>query len=223
MSEFTFNFENKRKKTKQRVKNDTWMLSYADIVTVLLCFFIIFYSIEKQIEKKIENEIKGYSDQSGILREHKEAGIDTKYNYAIEVLSDLKDVNVIRSSSFVDIYFGDVVFFKKGKFQLTNEGKKLIDNITERLQKIGSKYRLEIQGHADKTPVAKKKQRWWDSNMELSVLRSLNVYKYMIRNNLPKSHLSVAGYGDHKSLAPGEKSIIPENRRISLRLQLVEK
>ena len=37
---------------------DDWYVSYSDIVTLLLCFFIIFYSVEKSIGQKVKEENK---------------------------------------------------------------------------------------------------------------------------------------------------------------------
>lgn len=210
-------------KKKPRERSQTsWMLSYADIVTVLLCFFIIFYSLEKNIEKRATNAIKGYATDQGILSKHTAPEVDTGYRYAIEALKELRGVEIVQSSSFVDIYFKEVVFFKPGSYTVSVEGKSLIDSIVSRLRQVDTKYRLEIQGHADKTPVTKSNKRWWKSNMELSVLRALKVYTYLIGKNMPKKHLSVAGYGHHKRLKPNIDQAIPENRRISLRLQLIE-
>lgn len=214
------------KRREKKKAGDTWMLSYSDIVTVLLCFFIIFYSLEKNIAKKTTNKIKGYSDQEGILSDHKDAEVDTHLDYAIESLSGIKGIKVVQSSSFVDIYFKEISFFNRSSHKVSLAGRNLIDKVISRLQQIDSKYRLEIHGHADKTPVSKKKKRskskWWKSNMELSILRALGVYKYLISKSMPKEHLSVAGHGSHKRLSPEIQEIIAQNRRISLRLQLIE-
>ena len=60
MSEFDFDIIEDDK--EQMVKNQAdegqaWLTSYSDIVTLLLCFFILFYYLEKNIEKGQEESM----------------------------------------------------------------------------------------------------------------------------------------------------------------------
>lgn len=210
---------------KKAKKKDTnaWMLSYGDMVTALLCFFILFYAIEKQIQKKANaNPVKGYSEAEGILREHKSAELDTEYNYAIEALGKIPGISVMRTSGFVDIHFNKTIFFNLGDVDLTAEGKQTLDAVISKLSKIEGKYLLEIQGHADSTRVRKSRNRWWQSNMELSVLRALTVHSYLSENYIERNNLVVSGYGNQKKMSDNAENIEDINRRISLRLQLVK-
>lgn len=210
------------KSNRKKKDASTWALSYGDMVTALLCFFIIFYALEKQFEKKMSNPVKGYSETEGILEEHKSTQIDTDYDYAIESLEKIPGIEVMKSSSFVDIYFKKTIFFNKGKTDLTTDGKLLLDDVVSRLSKIEGKYVLEIQGHADSTPVKNVKSRWWKSNMELSVLRALTVHSYLSENYIEKNNLVVSGHGNLKKMESSQDEKEDINRRISLRLQLVK-
>ena len=208
----------------KRKKSDTssWSLSYGDMVTALLCFFIIFYALEKQIEKNKAVPSKSSSINGTNLEEHKTVGINTQYDYAIESLGKIPGIYVSRTSQFVDIKFRKTIFFKKGKTQLSLEGISAIDEVMGRLSKIEGQYLLEIQGHADATPVKQAKARWWQSNMELSVLRALTVHSYLAENYVKKDNLIVAGYGSQQKISDNDQEEIDMNRRISLRLQLVK-
>jgi len=211
------------KTPKRATQGDTWTTSYADIVTVLLIFFILFWAIEKQVEKRNVNPIKGYDEKEGVLEQHSDSTIDTSFDYVIERLSSVPNTTIIQTSSFVDIYFKEVAFFNSGGTVLTHRGSEFIKSVVDRLGGIETKYRLEVHGHTDKTRVLDKKGRWWKTNMELSVMRALSVYNFLIKDGFPQTHLSVAGFGTNLSLKPEEQlKIISENRRISLRLQLIE-
>ncbi len=209
----------------RRKKNShNWSLSYGDMVTTLLCFFIIFYAIEKQYEKKV-NAIKGYGSSDGILTEHKSVDIDTEFEFAIESLQNLPGIQLKRTSSFVDIYFNKTIFFDFGSTQITESGKKALDNVIDRLRNFDNRYRLEIQGHADKTPVKSQKNRWWKNNMELSIMRALSVHSYLASNKLNEENLVVSGYGNLQNineLTDGTSAEEELNRRISLRIQLIK-
>lgn len=214
-------FINYKSKSKQR-NASTWALSYGDMVTALLCFFIIFYAIEKQLEKRISNPLKGYAESEGILKEHKSSEIDTSYEYAIESLESLPGIELLKTSTFVDIYFKNTVFFEKGATLLNPAGKLALNEVMKRLSKIEKKYILEIQGHADSTPVKNIKKRWWTTNMELSVLRALNVHAFMAENFIEKSNLVVSGHSNLSKLATNNETTDDANRRISLRLQVIK-
>ena len=208
----------------RRKKSDTssWSLSYGDMVTALLCFFIIFYALEKQIEKNKAVPSKNPAINNTKVEEHKAEGLDTQYDYAIESLEKIPGIYVSKTSKFVDIKFRKTIFFKKGQTKLSQEGIAVIDEVMGRLRKIEGRYLLEIQGHADATPVKQAKARWWQSNMELSIFRALTVHSYLAENYVEKDNLIVAGYGSQQKISNNEQEEIDMNRRISLRLQLVK-
>ena len=219
-----FNSQSESIKLKTRTKKkreDNWTLSYGDMVTALLCFFIIFYIFEKQLEKTKIEKFRGLSTLEGNLKEHVSPQIDLDYKYVVEALDGLPDIRVEKSSSFVDILFKKTQFFKRGDFKLSPDGKVAINEVMERLKKLEKNYGLEIQGHSDSLVVKNQKGRWWQSNMELSVLRSLNVYKYLSDHYVIQNNLAVAGYGDEKNFE-GEKSSSDANRRVTFRLQILK-
>lgn len=208
------------KLVKKRSESSSWALSYGDIVTVLLCFFIIFYAFEKQIEKKII--VTKTSITGAPVSQHEANGIQAEFNYAIESLEKTEGIEVKRTSDFVDINFRKTVFFKKGKSSLTLEGKNELERVVSKLTKLQGKYTLEIQGHADSTRVKNRKGRWWQNNMELSVLRALDVHSFLAVNHINKDQLIVSGHGNQKSFNDENNINDDFNRRISLRLQLVK-
>lgn len=208
-------------KPRRKQDSSSWALSYGDMVTALLCFFIIFYAMEKQFERA-KNPVKGYAETEGILQEHKTTEVDTEYDYAIENLQKIPGIEVMKTSAFVDITFKKIVFFEKGKTELTVPGKELLTSVISRLSKIEGRYVLEIQGHSDSVPVIKRQNRWWSSNMQLSVLRALSVHSYLSESYIEKNHLVVSGYGNLRNIATAPEDSEDNNRRVSLRLQLVK-
>jgi chemotaxis protein MotB len=205
------------KVTYRSRKTDTtsWAISYGDMVTTLLCFFIIFYSLEKSFEhrkKSLQNK----------MVEQKTEIVKNKFDHAIEMLSEIPGVEVMKTSSFVDINFSKIVFFEKGKADLTNEGKKALVEVMGRLSEIEGNYLMEIQGHADQTKVRRIKQRWWVSNMELSVLRALSVQKFLSARMMKDKDLVVSGYGDLRNISENNGKGDDINRRIGLRIQFIK-
>jgi chemotaxis protein MotB len=213
----------KKKKAKNKKADaSAWALSYGDMVTALLCFFILFYALEKQVEKKRSDQESELLDPKAKIEEHASSSITANYDYAIASIQETPGIIVKKTSSFVDITFSQTVFFEKGQTELSQEGKKQIEEVIKKLKKIEGKYILEIQGHADPTPVMNLKSRWWQNNMELSVLRALTVHTYLAENYIEKNNLIVSGYGSQQKLELDSEKKTDMNRRISLRLQLVK-
>lgn len=207
---------------KKKRDSNSWALSYGDMVTVLLCFFIIFYALEKQIEKKTIIAAKA-SITGAVATPHEASGLDTEFKYAIESLEKIEGIEVKKTSEFVDINFKKTIFFNKGKTSLTSDGKAELERVISKLTKIDGKYTLEIQGHADSSQVKKNlKGRWWQSNMELSVLRALDVHSFLAENHIDKDQLIVSGHGAQKGQNKDIENNDEYNRKISLRLQLVK-
>ncbi len=208
------------KLVRKKTDGNSWALSYGDIVTVLLCFFIIFYALEKQIEKKvfIQKNISLLGDQAV---EHKASGIDAQFNYALESLEKIEGLEIKKTSDFVDINFRKTIFFNKGKSSLTSEGKIELERVVEKLVKLEGKYTLEIQGHADSSQVKNQKDRWWQNNIQLSVLRALDVHSFLAKNYINEEYLIVSGHGSKDSVSE-KKQEDHFNRKISLRVQLIK-
>jgi len=144
---------------------------------------------------------------------------DTKYEYALLSLKEVPGVSISKAASFIDIQFQNVVFFVTGGHTLTPAGKATLDQVLVKLAALKGEFRLEIQGHADRAPVVPQKRRWWNSNMELSVLRALDVHGYISQNFLDKNKLVVSGHG---SQGDDGSNVVDVDRRISLRLQFIE-
>lgn len=204
------NLNNIQEKAKEK-NSTTWAISYGDLVTTLLCFFIIFYALEKSLKKREDldllNTIKHTTLQS-----------EEPINFVIQSLENIEGLIVNKTSDFIDIAFKDAEFFNLGAIELTQEGKILIDKILQIIKTYDKKYILEIQGHADTIRVKKLKNRWWKSNMELSVQRALSVYQYVAAQNINKEDLIVAGHGS----GFGQNKDENFKRRISLRMHLVK-
>ncbi len=197
------------KRKKKKNDSQSWAMSYGDMVTTLLCFFIIFYALEKKMTKK---------DQSR-LPAHQTTDSDIKMDYAVAIFKDIPDLKVSKTSSFIDIHFKDTVFFNKGDYKLTSNGKNTLESILMPISQLKGHFHLEIQGHADSTPVSPHKGRWWKNNMELSLMRALDVHTYLIKNISNTNKLTVSGYGSPKIENSGAMDF---DRKVSLRLQFIQ-
>jgi len=209
-----------------------WLLSYSDVVTAMLCFFIIFYSIEKKVgsmndQKKDQIILHDQVEMKSLPTE-----LDTVFHSIEEKLEstifnnpliDENNITIEKGQNRFDIIFNGKVFFNQGSVQVLPAGKEMIGDLINVLKPKVQLLNLEIQGHSDNSKIIPQKGRWWQTNMELSVMRAISVYRYIERIGFEKKSLSVSGFGTNRSLSSNKNEVIDHDRRITLRVELKNK
>lgn len=198
----------------KKKNSDAWVMSFADVVTVLLCFFIIFYMIEKQYKKRV-----GFGHKDGSVQEYQTKLISPEITKLISTFEQLGNIETHKTDEFLEIHFKPESFFEKGRVEISNNGQSQLATIVSAFKELNGEFSVQIQGHTDNTPVRWVKDRWWKSNMELSILRSLSVYKYLIAKGTKSSIYSVAGYGENKKLNEENNKKDQLKRRITFRIE----
>ncbi len=198
---------------KKKKNTQAWAITYADMVTLLLTFFVLLLVILSEAEKQIEYQISKLLDKA---HEQMEASLTDKN---IDVERVTKGVKVtIRGKLFEQLspdvspkYISkigkigellkktDVMNLDFSIVDSTNEYFPLLNELEKRGQELGIEIRCE--GHTDDAAIPKEKQTKYESNWELSSERSLNVVKLMNQNaSLPVEYFSALGYGPHRPL-----------------------
>lgn len=178
-----------------RSEGDSWAISYADLVTILLCFFIIFFNVDKfklnvpVIDKTrlVESPV---NETTEIVVPKIIEDITKSFKSRSDILTQSKGEQVF-------VQFREVSFFDKGSTSLTFEGRNKVDEFFASVEMYKEGLTIDIQGHADSTPVrVDSVQRKFQDNIELSTLRSIAVYRYLSEKGLAPNQMSVSGYGD---------------------------
>jgi chemotaxis protein MotB len=174
-----------------------WMVSYSDLVTQLLTFFIMLFALsaaatEDQL-KKIKEKIDNY-----VVQNHLEKFVSTK----------------ITQKEGLVITFSEKYMFDSGKADIYPEAKEVIKNIAALL--VDEPNRIAIEGHTDNTPINTPE---FPSNWELSTKRATNVLKYLLEElKFDPKRLTAAGYGEWHPVAPNDT---PENKAKNRRVDLI--
>lgn len=174
-----------------------WMVSYSDLVTQLLTFFIMLFALsaaatEDQL-KKIKEKIDNY-----VAENHLEKFVSTK----------------ITQKEGLVITFSEKYMFDSGKADIYPEAKEVIKNIASLL--VDEPNRISIEGHTDNTPINTPE---FPSNWELSTKRAVNVLKYLLEElKFDPKRLTAAGFGEWHPVAPNDT---PENKAKNRRVDLI--
>lgn len=207
------------------------MVTYSDMVTLLLTFFVLLLSMA-QMDKvkflKVANSFRsafgivGTQDSVDIVPTIIETGSKTEdlvqrvYRRLETQLNELKlneDITLAKDRGAVVLRLADAVLFEAGKWELKPEAREVLAGVAELVRPLP--LHLRAEGHTDDLPFESDELTNWD----LSMMRAVTIVKYFETNKLfPLDRMSAVGYGSQHPLVPNNS---PENRAINRRVEFV--
>ncbi|MCK9997093.1 MAG: OmpA family protein [Candidatus Krumholzibacteria bacterium] len=220
-----------------RGKVDGWVMTYADMMSLLLTFFILIVSFSSLQQAKFKQAAQSLQEAFGILQ-HPESMIefrnpvypDIRDNSAdAEVFYEMKELEqVIKENGLdqeVEVQLQDngVLFriqapflFSSGQAVLLDEPRKVLGELS--LLFIKFPYQIRVEGHTDSLPINSIR---FPSNWELSAARAVTVARYFQGLGLPPERIAATGYGEYNPIADnGTVQGREKNRRVEIFLQL---
>lgn len=190
--------------------SDPWILSYGDMVTNLLAFFILLFSLSSINKAKFEM-LSQYFNKNN-KDEMPLTSLTQKIADLVKQKNLTKDIKVLLTDKGVEVSFSDKVLFDLGKADLKPDAYQIIDSLIEILSTKEVKGRvIMVEGHTDGIPIVSKT---YPSNWELSSARSCVIVRYFIDNGIDKNRMEARGYADTKPIVEEVKGKgAPENRR----------
>lgn len=222
------------KKKPQPVDDGGWRLTLADMMTLILCFFVLMISVAKVDQHRFEamsdilaEAMQGKAAPSKRTAEQAATPVDRKSKNLFELQLELakligkesRAVNLKLRPDAVAINLKGGVFFQLGSAGLTSEALRILDKLTQPLME--AKYKLTIEGHSDNLPIHSPQ---FPSNWELSSARASSVARYFIAQGFPKDDIQVMGLADTKPLAPNtdkKGKSIPANQSKNRRVVIL--
>ena len=217
----------------KKKNTQAWAITYADMVTLLLTFFVLLLVILSEAEKQLDLEISRLLDKA---QKQIEAELDDK-NIDVERVG--KGVKItIRGKLFRQLSpdispkyipkiarIGDLI--KETDLMKINTSIipdsadphfKLLDGLDSRDKELAIEIRCE--GHTDDAIIPKDKREKYETNWQLSTDRSLNVVDLMNKYaSMPLKYFSALGYGEHRPLISVETIKSKKTRREKDRLR----
>jgi chemotaxis protein MotB len=220
----------KRRRKAERV-SASWMTTYSDLVTLLLCFFVLLFAFSNLDVKKFQGIMAYFQGSRGVLdgsnvieipdlRDQEEIDLE-ELKSALEeyaTSSNLEEeITVSIDERGLIIRFMDRVLFDPGKAELKPEAREILDTVAEILQRDEFKDKaIKVEGHADTTPVSPKDG--FPTNWELSTARATNVLRYLVeQRGIEGERISASGYSYYRPIAPNDtKENKAKNRRVDI-------
>lgn len=210
---------------------ERWLVSYADLLTLLFAFFTTLYALSSIDTKKaasLSNAVQKafHQEGSGVL-EGSEGALDgeepPELSERAALLQDLKEsistefkskVTIREESRGIVISLADSAFFASGSAQLQSGAQSALDDLARELRE--KELDILVEGHTDDLPVVSGR---FKTNWELSTARATAVVLFFIeRHHFNPQRLSAAGYGQYRPLSTNQT---PEGRANNRRVDLV--
>lgn len=185
-----------------------WLVSYADLITLLFVLFAVLLSISSVSKTKLEflNKEMNQSATSTLsqLKSELEEEIK-KQNLSSQVSTEL-------TQDGLKILFSEDILFKSGEAALSIEGANVLKQFCHSLAEVQQNFYLAVEGHTDSKPIHTAK---FSSNWALSAARSVNVLHFLGLNGVSEKRMMVRAYASTRPLE-GLSEEDAKNRRVSL-------
>lgn len=201
---------------RRYLRPDAWLLTYADLVTNLLVFFVVLLSAAAISNPRMQQIIEGISgsqspESLAAIRKKVEARIHDEH------LEEL--VRARLTAEGLELSLNSGLVFDSGKADLRPGSTQKLDAMLGVLVPHAGRYRFAVEGHAD--PLAVIPGGAFQSNWDLSFARANIVRQRLEDMGIPRDRLRVEGYADTRPLPESELEGLSKEERLSRHRRVV--
>lgn len=190
-----------------------WLITYSDMTTLLLTFFLLMFSFTVMSDQSQHELLEQLNrvDAPRVDPAHEQASLET---IAKDIAAQFKDrgVFVEASASEVTVGLSSEVTFASGEATLSPAALEPLGKAAAILARLPNAIRVE--GHTDDVPIATAR---FPSNWHLSTARALAVLRFLTSKGVDPHRLLAAGYGSAQPRAPNDS---PEGRAANRRIEI---
>ena len=236
--------QKKKKKSDGPAGAPAWMVTYSDLVTLLLTFFVLLMSMASMDPVRFTEASSSLKDAFGVHSRpaHVEFAIPilpappkTKYNPVptelttkihrkikaqIEKYELSKDIEAIqRDDGTIILRINNTILFKPGDARVSPQSLPVLRKIADMIRPWPMT--LRVEGHTDdQTQPSPAGTDNWD----LSIARAVSVIRFYEQGDLlPLDRMSAIGYGSLRPLLPNtSEENKAQNRRVDFVLRVKE-
>lgn len=225
---------------KQKAGAPAWMVTYSDLVTLLLTFFVLllsmanmdpvrFISASVSIKKAFGINAPASPSEFNIpimqnvpvvtyspVIEDTSKKIHEKVKSQIASLRINDQVELVeKDGDAIILRMSDSILFQKGQSEISPNSYLLLRNIADIIRPLPVLTRIE--GHSDDTPGKEVMDNW-----NISADRAVSVMRFFHRSKLLElDRVSAVGYGDSRPIVPNsDDTQRAKNRRVDFVLKL---
>lgn len=218
-----------------------WLTTYSDMVTLLLCFFVLMLSFANTDAQKFKEVLGAVKDAFGVQKEilvmGREGGqphpirmegapsqAEVEKNRLVNLLQTRMEGEGLQKNVFISPDKNGVkmeimelmgnVMFKAGDSKLLPDAERLFMKMIPVIK--DTPYKVTVQGHTDDIPIT---NSFYPSNWELSSSRAASVVRFFIQNGqLEAERFTAVGCAHTQPLVENDT---PENRSKNRRVSII--
>ncbi len=218
--------------------HERWIVSYADMVTLLWALFVVLYAlsdsnprkllaVSQSIDRAFETGVlAGSSGSSPIFSAGGGITPDVgsiKATDFEEIAQEIADfgqgtnfanrIQVRSDAESITLSLSGDVLFTTGQAEFLPGSQAILDEVASILVTMPNK--LRIEGHTDNVPVNNPQ---FDDNWDLSARRANNVVNYLISKGVAPERMFAASFAETRPIAD---NATPEGRALNRRADVV--
>lgn len=230
----------KKQHSEEHENLERWLITYADLITLLLGLFVVLYSMSQIDLNKYQQWISAFSQlfgSGGVLAGGKgilvtpappklgsdaiassgqaphQQNLEAQINAVLSSNIQSKKIIITTTTEGLTIHLLERLLFESGSADLKPEARAVLDTLAEILKFLPNK--IKVEGHTDNRPINTVR---FPSNWHLSVARALNTAYYLMSKGISPEKISVVGYSEYKPIASNDTE---ENRAKNRRVDIV--
>jgi len=218
---------------------DRYLITYADLITLLLGLFVILYVTAQVDEGKYKEFSKAFSDYfkstreqalkggGGMMEGHKKSipepifqnpaklsltGIKEQTESMFKDYIDKKLLSVKTTSEGLTLTLSEKLLFASGYADVEQSALPVIDSLSLILK--GVEKQITIDGHTDSQPIRNFR---FESNWHLSSARALKIGYMLMQKGVPENMIVLRGFGAQRPVADNSSE---EGRAVNRRVEI---
>jgi chemotaxis protein MotB len=209
-----------------------WLLTYADMITLMLALFIILFAMSTISRVKVQEFAKLVSagfDNVWSVNQPPNGGTNGQQSFNASAnipaiqrelqqyvqqhkLQNQLQIRMDRRGLVITL-LSDKSYFDSGSAELRPEAEQILDQVYHFIKKTPNLIRVE--GNTDNVPISTAQ---FPTNWELSTARAVGVARYLVeKDGLDPTRVSAAGYGEFRPRKPNDTDDDrQQNRRVDI-------
>ncbi len=190
-----------------------WIFTYGDLVTLLMCFFVLLFAscvYETEKFKSVASSFKPLPPGSPFISEGNDSVVE-KIIEKVEESELADDVDVNAEEKGVVVSFKASTFFEPESTELNKKGIQELTRFSKLIFLLPN--RVQIEGHTDDSVPEN-----WPSVWELSGARAAKVARFFVDNGMDPSKIIAKGFG---STRPRFRNDSPTQRKLNNRVEVI--
>ena len=212
-----------QKKIQHEESESNWLVSYADMMTLLVGFFVMLQSMSSLNAHSYEQVKKETSRLFGGEYKIPFEKLTSSIKEILKKQGIQDQVNIRDSEEGVELTFRGALFFDSGSSVLKPEALDLLSKLVPEIKNEAKGYYIVAEGYTDNRPI---QGGIFASNWELSSVRACTIIRYFESQGFEKQKLKALGWGETHPLLPNEDehgNPLPQNqaqnRRVVIKIR----